>query len=82
MGWREGLFGNEAGEGPQWGWVNKLDGFFDLLRHPEQDDQTEIENAIFHNEARGDADAIPDAWYRAAEAGIETFDEAEKGGWL
>jgi hypothetical protein len=37
---------------------------------------------IAHNEARGDGDAIPDSWYQAAEAGIETFDEAEKGGWL
>jgi len=46
----------------------------------EQDDQTEIEHAIFHNEARGDGDAIPDAWYRAAELGLPTFDEAEKQG--
>jgi hypothetical protein len=58
-------------------------GLFDFLRPwAEADDMTEIEHAIAHNEARGDGDAIPDTWYQAAEAGVETFGEAEKGGWL
>jgi hypothetical protein len=57
-------------------------GLFDLYRHPDQQDQTEIVRAIAHNETRGDGDAVPDTWREAAAAGIATFDEAADGGWL
>lgn len=66
------------------GWLSDL---FSFGQHPDKDGQTEIELAISHNEARGDAGAIPDAWYEAVAAGIETFDELptledQEGGWI
>jgi len=74
MGLMDKLFGPYEGDPP---------GLFDFLRpagSEADDDQTEIERAIAHNEARGDGDAIPDAWYRAADLGLPTFDEAEQQG--
>lgn len=51
-------------------------GLFDFLRHPDQDDMTEIERAIAHNEARGDP--VPPEWHRAANAGIGEFGSPEE----
>lgn len=46
-------------------------GFFDLFRHPDQDDMTEVERAIAHNEARGDP--VPEEWYEKADQGVRFF---------
>jgi hypothetical protein len=77
---RDGLLGNDAGEGPQWGWVQSFDRWSDRLWG--RDDLSELERAIAHNEARGDGAAVPEGWRAAAEAGCETFAEADQGGWL
>jgi hypothetical protein len=48
-------------------------GLFDLFRHPDQRDLSEVERAIAHNEARGDP--VPAEWHVAAAAGVTTFEE-------
>lgn len=74
MGWlTEGLFGNDAGGGPQWGWANKLYDASDRLLGRDQ--MSEVDRAIAHNEARGDP--VPEEWYGMSARGVWSFDDEE-----